>query len=68
MEETIKTANEVYGKHYLTCSEKQMGANGSDVFVLKGQGIETVVLKCDFYSAVDRHNDYLKKAKNYERN
>jgi len=63
IEQIIENANKVYRNRYFTCKEGTSGTVGklSDVLVLKGQGIETIVLRDDFFRHVDEFNNPVKK-------
>ena len=64
MEEIVEKANVIYrGNRYFTCKETTSGTVGklADVLVLKGQGIETTVLREDFFRHMDEFNNPVKK-------
>lgn len=69
-EEIVELAGAVYRNRYFTCKEgisgTQQGCKLADVLVLRGQGIETTVLREDFFRHVDEFNNPPKRKSKYE--
>ncbi len=64
IEQILENANVIYrGNRYFTCKEGTSGTQGKlmDVLVLKGQGIETTVLREDFMRNVENYNNPVKR-------